>query len=613
MANGLWNKALRVDLSQGQLYTEAIPQSLSKKLIGGAGLGAYYLKKEVPASCKPLDPQNLIMFTSGPFQSSKLPGSAKFSIVTRSPLTNGFLDTAAGASFGHNLKKSGYDLLIISGASPQPVYLYVHDGIGTLLAADDLWGKDTIETTALLKAKHPKASVSAIGPAGEQQTAFACIYVDSFSAAGRGGAGAVMGSKRLKAVVVEGSAAPEVANPELLAELEKTYRKRISEAAAGLREGGTMGGFLPGAASGNLPVKNWSVDGWEDQAQGLGLPAYNALLKPKLHPCAYCPVACHRSADVDLPSGGHYQGPAPEYETVALLGSSCLIDNMEQVVMLNDFCNRQGMDTISAGSCAAFAMEALEKGHTRTHVPTYPFGWGNSEGLKTFLQEMVDKSGFGGLFSSGIREAQKAFEPVSDDYACHVKGMDIPGHDPRVYYNLGLSYATGNRGACHMRAYSQIATMGALLPEVGVHTAPAPDTLDDAGRVVKIYQDFTAYYNSCVLCQFMIWGGFGLKDMVDCTNAITGWDLSIEETIESGDRVFTLQRMVNNTYGIGASDDKLPKRFFEASQVGGRSGKAPLGLYEEMKKLYSARQWDADGSPTPQKIQALGLDTMLAD
>ncbi len=613
MANGLWNKALRVDLSRDTIDPQVIEEHISQALIGGAGLGAYYLMKEVPASCAPLDAGNLILFTSGPFQTSKLPGSAKFSIVTRSPLTNGFMDTAAGATFGHNLKKSGYDLIIVKGRSLQPVYLHVSQGMARLVPAADLWGKDTIETTRILKARHPKAAIATIGPAGEQTIASACIYIDAFSAAGRGGAGAVMGSKRLKAVVVEGTAPPEAADPELLAQLEKRYRKSIGEIAAGLREGGTMGGLLPGAAGGNLPVKNWSVDGWEGPAAKLGLESYNSLLKPKLHPCAFCPVACHRSSDTDMPSGWHYTGPAPEYETVALLGSSCLIDDLEQVVRLNDFCNRAGLDTITAGSCAAFAMEVLEKGHGNGHAPSYPFGWGNSGGVLEFLKEMVDQTGFGGLFSRGIREAQKEFAPESIDYACHVKGMDLPGHDPRVYYNLGLSYATGNRGACHMRAYSQISTMGALLPEVGIDTAPAPDTLEDAGHVVKIYQDFTAYYNACVLCQFMIWGGFGLQDMVDCGNAITGWNLSVDQTIEAGDRIFTLQRMLNNRYGITGKDDTLPKRFFEPSTKGGRAGKAPFGLYEEMKKLYIERGWDTDGLPLTQKIAALGLDKLLAD
>ncbi len=611
MANGLWNRTLRINLSTGICMNEKIPESVSKKLIGGAGLGAYYLMREVPAECKPLDPNNILLFTTGPFQSSKLPGSAKFSIVTRSPLTHGFLDTAAGATFGHLLKKTGFDCLNITGRAQEPQYLYVCDGEATLLPASELWGLDSIESTTILHERHPKAAVAVIGPAGEKEIAFACIYIDGYSAAGRGGAGAVMGSKMLKAVVVEGSDLPEAADPKSLAEKEKSYRKSVGAAAAGLRAEGTIGGLVPGAGAGNLPVKNWSIDGWTEKAKNLGLDTYNEMLQPKLHPCSYCPVACHRSSHTVLPSGKPYVGPAPEYETVALLGSNCLIDDLEQVIHLNDFCNRMGIDTISAGSCASFAIEALERNHTGTYYPAYNLTWGNASGVKSFLEELVNKTGFGGLFSRGIREAQKLFHPDSLHYACHVKGMDVPGHDPRVYYNMSLSYATGNRGACHMRAYSQISTMGALLTEVGIDTSPAPDTLEGAAHVVKVYQDFTAFYNASVLCQFMIWGGFSLQDMVDCMNSITGWNLTVDQTIEAGDRIFTIQRMLNNRYGITSADDTLPQRFFESSTSGGRAGKAPVDFPKALKELYAERGWDPNGTPSPVKISSLGIEQLF--
>ncbi|MEI6875040.1 MAG: aldehyde ferredoxin oxidoreductase C-terminal domain-containing protein, partial [Spirochaetota bacterium] len=341
-------------------------------------------------------------------------------------------------------------------------------------------------------------------------------------------------------------------------------------------------------------------------------PGY-AALKNKLHPCKYCTLSCHRRADVSFPSGYSYKGPAPEYETLAMLGASCLIDDMESLVKANDACNRAGIDTMSAGGCAAFAMEALEKGHTKGLVPAYDLSWGNGAGLLEFIAELVARSGFGGLFSDGIVPASAKFQPEAANYAHHVKGQDIPAHDPRAYYNLGLSYATGNRGACHMRTYSQIATMGALLPEVGIDVAPAPDTLEGAALVVKTYQDFSAFYNSCVLCQFMIWGGLSLGDMTDCLDAVTGWQLTPRDAVECGERAFSLQRALNYRWGFSKKDDRLPERFFSASVSGPRAGKAPDRdrFSVELVELYRLRGWDESGMVRKETLVRLGLDAWI--
>jgi len=607
MNNGFWMKALRVDLSSETFSVEELDEEVLKQFIGGAGMGAWFLAHGTDATTDALDPGNIIVFSTGPYQATKLPGSAKFSIVSRSPLTGGFMDTAAGASFGHSLKKCGFDFLVITGKSKKPLYLYVDDGKYGLYDAKDLRGVDTFEVNDYLRELYPKASVAAIGKAGENMVASACIYVDGYSAAGRGGLGAVMGSKGLKAVAVRGNAFPETAEPEKLKDLEREYRKSIAEISKPLRDGGTVGGLVPGSEAGNLPVKNWSIDGWPGHAEKIGYPAYQEILQPKLHPCNYCPVACHRQSDVDMPSGWHYKGPTPEYETLALLGANCMIDDLDILTRANDFCNRQGIDTMSAGSCAGFAMEALERGHTAGNTPNYSFTWGDGEGLLKFLRELVDCQGFGGLFSNGIRKAVECFDPAAADYACHVKGMDVPAHDPRLYYNMSINYATGNRGACHMRAYSQISTMGALLPEAGIDQAPPPDTLEGAAELVKIYQDFTSFYNASVLCQFMIWGGLGISGMVEWLNAITGWKMENEDLLSAGERIFTLQRLLNNRWGITAKDDILPKRFFEPSSEGGRKGKYPKDFDSELKRLYEYRSWDKEGRPTKEKLAELNL------
>jgi len=412
--------------------------------------------------------------------------------------------------------------------------------------------------------------------------------------------------------VVSGTREPVVFDPAKVEAYEKKYRKSIADNAAGLREAGTVGGLAPGEESGNLPLKNWSQVGWKEGAAKIGYPGYTSL-NNKVHPCKYCTVACHRQSDVSWPDGYSYRGPAPEYETLAMLGACCLIDDLETLVKANDLCNRAGLDTMSAGGCAGFALEALERGHTKGLTPEYDFTWGNGNGLLAFIGEMISRKGFGGLFSEGIVPATSHFLPEAATYAHHVKGQDIPAHDPRVYYNLGLSYATGNRGACHMRAYSQIATMGALLPEAGIDKAPLPDTLDGAAHVVKTYQDFTTFYNSCVLCQFMIWGGFGLGDMTECLNAVTGWSMLPSDVMKCGERAFTLQRLLNNNWGIAGKDDKLPDRFFAPSSSGPREGKAPdrTRFAAELAELYRLRGWDKNGLVTKETLVRLGLDTWI--
>lgn len=612
MVGGYWLKALRVELDTGIVRDEALDEGLARACIGGAGFAAHYLSRELGRDVAARSPENLLIFATGPFQAMKMPGAAKFSICTRSPLTGTFTDSAAGGDFGFALKRSGYDLVIVSGRSRAPVYVTVSDGSARILPAGDLWGKDTIDTYGILTARHGGASVAAIGLAGENGVAMSCIYVDGYSAAGRGGTGCVMGSKNLKALVVSGTLDPPVADRPKVEELEKRYRKSIAGTAAGLREGGTVGGLAPGEESGNLPLRNWSQTGWKEGAGKIGYPGYSSL-NNKLHPCTYCTISCHRRSDVSFPDGYSYQGPAPEYETLAMLGACCLVDDLESLVKANDLCNRAGLDTMSSGGCAAFAMEALEKNHTNGQLPAYPLSWGDGAGLLKFIGELAGRTGFGGLFSEGIVTATRQFAPEAAAYAHHVKGQDIPAHDPRVYFNLGLSYATGNRGACHMRAYSQIATMGALLPEVGIDVAPAPDTLEGAASIVKTYQDFTAFYNSCVLCQFMIWGGLSLGDMTDCLNAITGWQMEPRDVMECGERVFTLQRALNTRWGISRKDDTLPERFFTAALAGPRAGKAPdrERFATELAELYRLRGWDQNGIVTAETSDRLGLASWI--
>jgi aldehyde:ferredoxin oxidoreductase len=290
-----------------------------------------------------------------------------------------------------------------------------------------------------------------------------------------------------------------------------------------------------------------------------------------------------------------------------MLGGACLIDDVKAIAKANDLCNRYGLDTISAGAFVAFTIECFEKGILKGKKGEFSITWGDKDAMIELIHQIGKKEGIGALFANGIVPASKKIGKKAEEIAMHVKGLDMPAHDPRAYFALALNYATGNRGACHERGNPQVASMGPLLPEIGQNEVADRFKMENSEFLAAKYQDYSALCNSICLCKFMLFGGFGLTRMLDCMNAVTGWNWTMEDFLKAGERIFNLQRMVNVKYGVSRKDDKLPKRVFEAAKEGGRAGQAPYDFESALDRYYRLRGWDSGGKPIREKITELGL------
>jgi len=612
--SGYWQKILRIDLTRRKIIQEEISLSVLQKLMGGAGFGAKILYDEVGSEVSPLHPDDRLIFALGPMQATNITGSAKFSVISRSPLTGIQADSAAGAHFGIELKKSGFDILIIQGKAGRPVYLWINDGRVQIKDASHLWGKDSYETTDAIRQElnDKSVSIAAIGKGGENQVVIACIVFDKHSFAGRCGLGAVMGSKNLKAIAVRGTKKVPVANPEKVKELTKKLGQRVANnAKETLRAHGTPGALVPLTEMGDTPIKNWTGDIFEG-ASRIGAPYYTKVLNVKPLPCVHCTVGCHRYVRVTNPPKYACEGAGPEYETLGMLGNLCLIDNVKAIAKANDMCNRYGLDTISTGSWAAFLMECYEKGLiSKADTGGLEIKWSSPDVLLELIEKFAEKKGIGAIFDEGIRGAAEKIGGDAKDFAIHIKGLDLPAHDPRAFFSNYINYPTGNRGGCHERGDPQKAAAGdLLLPEFGISEHPKRFTLEGKVTQVIAYQDYSAIANSFVICKFVVVCGITLTDMLEIFNAVTGWDFDIKEFRRVGERVHTLQRLVNTKhYGVSSKDDVIPKRIFEPAKEGGRAGRAPTPeqVNAAIQEYYKYRGWDMDGRVTDKKLSELGL------
>jgi len=614
MGNGYWQKTLRVNLTTGDIRVEAIDEKDLKAFIGGAGLGAEILRREIPEKIDPLSPENLVIFATGPFQGPSVPGGAKFSVVGISPQTGTYADTAAGADWGPAIKDAGYDIVILEGKSPKPVYLQIIDDDVQIKDAAAIWGKDTFESIDAIRREtgDDKLSVATIGPAGERLVAIACIAVDKHSFAGRCGLGAVMGSKNIKAVAVRGTKTVPVADPDKLKELIKKYQKQIHDTAVEneLRAHGTPGLCETAEGLGDMPIKYWEQDTWPEGAKKLGAPNYTEQLNAKPLPCKFCPIGCHRQVSITSPEKYRYEGIGPEYETLGLMGTNLLIDDPKVVTIGNDIANRMGVDTISVGAMIGFAVGCFEKGWLTTDdTGGFELKWGDADTLLKMTELIGLREGIGELFAAGTLAAAKKIHPDAVEEVAHCKGLDFPSHDPRSCISLAPTYATGTRGACHFRGPCEDVEMGGFyLPEVGINEGDVKFfEQKNQSLVASKCQDLGVLCNSLVLCLFMIDGGdWTLTGLTEVFNAITGWDFSVEELMLTGERGFTVQRMNNLRDGYDASSEVMPKRILKIAKEGFRAGKE-IPFEAMMKEYYALRGWEPNGAPCEETLKRLSL------
>ena len=609
MKGGYRGRILRIDLSNDRVWEQLLDEELCRKYIGGSGIGARFLYDMTDGDTDPLGPENPLIFMTGPFAGTPVPTSGRHHITAKSPLTGIYGEGDVGGSWGVGLKACGYDGIIIEGKSQKPVYILVQESGAGILDAGFLWGRDTYQTDEMLKGVHGnKTTVSCIGPAGEKQIKIAAVMHDGSHAraVGRTGLGAVMGSKKLKAVVVSGGSYIPVFQQERLKHSIRKIVPTIVEKTAGMKQFGTAAGTVGAEKIGDFPLKNWSGSVW-DRVENISGQRMKDTILTRRYFCTGCVIGCGREVEVKK---GPYamKGAGPEYETLGTLGGLCLVDDLEAIAYGGELCNRYGLDTISAGSAIAFAMELYEKGIIGTgDTDGLQLKWGSAGAMVEMIHQIGRGEGLGRLLGSGVREAARCIGGNAVDYAIHSKGLEFPAHDPRAFNSLALGYATSNRGACHLQGASYFFEKTAVMPELGIPGPKDRFRVEEQGEFQKNCQDLMCLMDSLKLCKFTLYGGLRTTHVREWLEYVVGWDMGLEELMTAGERIFNLKRMYNVKCGITRSDDTIPERMLKQPRTeGGAKGNLPP-LDKMLDEYYTARGWDKNGVPLQATVGRLGL------
>jgi aldehyde:ferredoxin oxidoreductase len=608
-AKGYWGRILRVDLSKKKISEQPLDDEVAMALIGGSGLGARILYDEVGPDVDPLGPDNLLIFAVGPLTGTKIYNSNRFDVITKSPLTDIFGEANSGGFWGEVFKKCGYDAVVIKGVSKRPVYLYIDEQQVKIEDAAELWGKETFAVDGLLREKYGKTSQAAlIGPAGENLVRIANITTDGkhARAAGRCGVGAVMGSKKLKAIVVNGNREPEVAYPQKVQDLIRSLAPTMKEGTTGIRQYGTSVGMQYCEEIGNIPVKNWYQGPWPEGAKKIsGQAMADSILTDRYH-CGRCVISCGR---VVKSVGGPYAGVeigGPEYETLGLLGSNLLVDDLQAVATSNELCNRYGLDTISTGGVIGFAMEAYERGLiSKKDTGGIDLQWGNGKAVHEMIEAIAFRKGFGNVLAEGVKRAADRLGGVAKEFAVHVKGLEPPAHDPRAKVTVAVGFATSNRGACHLQAFSHDFEEGAFIADLGLPQMKDRFALEGKVENTIRLQHLMCMFDALTCCKFALFGGLTVQPLTQFLNHVTGWDFDTDDFFKAGERMYNLKRLYNVRAGISRKDDVLPPRMAVHKRGGGTNFLPPINSL--LNEYYRLRGWDEFGIPTPEKRRELGI------
>ena len=588
--NGWMGKIIKVDLSNGKQEILEISDDIRRKYLGGRGLGVKLYTEICSPQTEPLSPQNAMIFMTGPL-TGIIPTAGRFQVISRSPLTNTICDSSSGGVFGAMLKKTGIDGFIVTGKAAKPVYVLIADNGIEIKDAAHLWGKNTQQTRDILTEKYSaKASVASIGQAGENQVIYSAIMNDKDRAAGRGGMGAIMGSKNLKAVVAIGSKEIPVADPEGLKELLLKVDRLIDKnpvTGKSLQLLGTSVLVNVINAHGMYPTENFQRGVFND-AEGTSGEKIAEVLLQKRSACFKCPIACGRSTKTE-----NKEGEGPEYETVWAFGAQLGINDLTKITEANYLCNELGLDTITTGSTIGCAMELYEKG-----AFPHELKWGDAGILKSLVEDIAHKRGIGAELALGSqRLAEKYGRP---ELAMQVKGMEIPAYDPRGVQGQALSYATSNRGGCHMRAYmiaTEILGSPVFMDRYSIKGKP---------EIVALLQDISAVVDSMILCRFLQFA-ISISTFTEMLNVVTGLDFSDDELMEAGKRIYTLEREFNSKAGFTRKDDLLPPRFLEEELEEGSSRNRIVQLDKMLDEYYTVRCWNRKGIPTAETLKKLKI------
>jgi aldehyde:ferredoxin oxidoreductase len=595
-------KVLRVDLTTGKFADQEISEEHQRAYLGGRGLGAKILFDENKQGIDAFDPENRLIFISGPYTGTYGSFTAFYNVTTKSPLTGAILSAHSGGHWGPMLRKTGYDGIVFVGRAPKPVYLLLTDEGPELIGAEDLWGKDVFETIDILEERHARAKAAVIGPAGEKRSRIAAIMNDHHRAAGRGGAGAVMGSKNLKAVVVHGTKAVPQADPEKLKESFKEATKTVKEKSAAFAKYGTSMVVGITGKAGTIPTKNLQT-GYFPDFEKIGGDALIDNHFVKNMACARCPLHCGNATKAEKDYQVETEGP--EYETLAMFGANLENTNLESIIAANNICNQYGIDTISCADTIACAVELFDEGIiSEKDTGGLRLSWGDHRSIVELVGMTGRSEGFGVLIGEGSKRLAARYGEEAVKSAMNVKGMEFPGYDPRGIQGMALAFATSTRGACHLRA-----TM--YVPELFQGVLDR-FTVKGKASTLKDLQELFTVLDCMVLCKFGARNAFANSwdNMVMLVNAATGRDYTIEQLRQVGERVWTLERLFNLREGFSKRDDTLPDRLFTLPIHDGPSKGAVVNredFVNELEAYYALWGWSKDGVPGKEALQRLGL------
>jgi len=613
-------KFLRVDLTRGETRVEEVPELTYRMYLGGNAMAAYWLVREVKPGIDPLGPDNVLVVATCLTTGAPVSGTNRFTVAAKSPLTGGYGEAEAGGWWGPELKLAGFDGILVTGQSPRPVYLWIAEGKAELRDASHLWGKLSGEVQDTLKEQTDKrARILQCGVAGENGVRLANIVNELKHFNGRCGLGAVMGSKRLKAIAVRGKGKLEPKDPEALAQVQKWFREHYDRNADMLHKFGTSRNVVAFSTDGILPTRNFQ-QGFFEHAKEISGQHMAATILTDEGTCFACAIACKREVEVpELEVTPKYGGP--EYETIGASGSACGIGDIKVIAKFNQLCGEYVLDTISAGMTIAFAMECFEKGIlTKTDTDGIDLRFGNGDALLQMVVKMARREGFGDVLADGVKRAAQRIGRGAERYALHVKGQEIPLHEPRGKQGLSLAYATSPGGADHMRAPHDPAYEG--LHPSGGHALEPLGLCDPMPRLELSPRKVRAYYYAqhwwnlghslgiCNLAAAPI-DILGVTPVVNLARALTGWDTSLWELFKVVERGAALARVFNCREGFTPKDDLLPARLHEAFTDGPLKGVRidPETFARALHLYHQMEGWDPDtGWPTFAKLSELGIE-----
>jgi aldehyde:ferredoxin oxidoreductase len=607
MARGFMGKILMVDLSKREMKDEVLDEGIGRQFIGGYGMGAKILFDRQKPGADPLGPNSMFGITTGMLTGTPAISASRYVVVGKSPLTGTWGDANSGGYFGPHMKFAGYDAVFFSGISERPVYLYIDNGKAELRDAAHIWGKDTFETEDMLRSELGKeVEVACIGPSGEKVSLIAAVMNNKGRAAARSGLGAVMGSKKLKAVAVKGSMNVPLADEDKAKELRKKYLKELTGHVDMLRKWGTPAIVIPCAESGDTPTKNWGGTAVIDFPD-YGLLAADPVIErqAKAYACYRCPIGCgghmkEGTGEYKYKAGAH----KPEYETLGMFGANCLNSNLDSIIKVNDICNRYGIDTISGGAVIAFTIECYENGLiTRADTDGIEMTWGNHKSIVAMTEKLVKREGFGDMLADGVRAAAEKIGKGADQYAMHVQGQEAPAHDPKLGYHWGTSYRMDATPGRH--------TQGPGMPIPGLPIPKFdPKSFSGRGEAHKIGSNFSHVVSSTGTCLFLYWALPSVDPLIEFMRVVSGWDLTIDELIKTGERICTIRHAFNIREGLNPLKYKIPGRIM-GNPPPKEGPLAGVTVDEETldQELLAALDWDSKTTkPSKEKLLELGLE-----